>query len=145
LTGGDPTDVKTETTPPTPQIEPSHDADILDPPPPTGLIEVLYAGADSGAWTYEQGLVTALQVLAGEIGLEDLSPESPTSMEGTGVVLEAQSYLRSGSDPQVSAEIKRLLNILAPAPDRLLEYARPANASTSRSPGLSRLQYAETD
>ena len=38
----------------------------FEPPPPTGLVNQLYAGVESGEWTYEQGLVQALKIFTGE-------------------------------------------------------------------------------
>jgi hypothetical protein len=109
----------------------------VEPPPPSGLIDSLRAGVDAGRWTYEEGLVQSLKLFIGETNMTDVYPEPPASMEGFGLVREAQRYLRLGTDAAVKTEIERLLDIIAPPPERLLEYASPAPTGSSGSPGLA--------
>jgi len=115
---------------------PAPDAALDEPPPPTGLVNLLYAGVDSGAWSYEQGLVQALQIFTGQARVQvDPSGKLPASIEGSGIVREAQAYLASGQDAGKRSEIERLLGIIAPAPERLLEVADPEPVTGAREPG----------
>jgi hypothetical protein len=110
----------------------------FEPPPPTGLVNQLYAGVESGEWTYEQGLVQALKIFTGEAQVQtDSSGKKPASLEGSGLVREAQVYLNSGQDVGMRAEIERLLSVIAPAPERLLEVADPESVSRARGPGYA--------
>ncbi len=128
--------------PPTAEAEPAPAAEadfvfIDEQPPPASMVEMLEASVIGGAWTYEQGLIAGLQVLAGEALLTDAFGESPLTGEGTGILNLAFFYLESGTDPAAKAEIERLLAIVAPSPERLLEYAEPEGAQAHRPAGLS--------
>ena len=106
-------------------------------PPPAGLIDILAAGVESGAWSYEEGLINALKIFTGEFDPEGVWDELPGSFEGTGVIKQAQRYLREGPDSQTKFEIESLLEVITPSSERLLEVADPETASSSRAPGLS--------
>jgi hypothetical protein len=121
----------------TPESEstPGGAVEILEPPPPAGLTEALQAKVESGEWSYEEGLVQSLKMFTGETQLSGLFPERPANVEGFGLVREAQRYLRVGSDAATKAEIERLLSIIAPPPERLLDYASPAPTGSVRPNG----------
>ncbi|TFH38016.1 MAG: hypothetical protein E4G99_00675 [Anaerolineales bacterium] len=106
-------------------------------PLPAGLVDVLSAGVESGAWSYEQGLINALKLFTGEFDPSGIWDELPTSFEGTGIIREAQRYLREGTDPQVRLDIESLLAVIAPPSERLLEAAEPESSRSSRLPGLA--------
>ena len=117
---------------------PTNESMAFEPPPPAGLIDVLYDGMDNGAWSYEQGLVHALKIFTGEEQIDQItSDQRPSSTEGSGIVREAQQYLSSGEDAGERAEIERLLGIIAPAPERLLEVADPEPVTGARLPGYA--------
>jgi hypothetical protein len=100
----------------------------IDPPPPAGIVDALQLMVDSGEWTPEEALVNGLMIFTGEVDPEAAFPQAPSELEGTGLVLQALSYLEAGTDEASKAEIERLLNIVAPDPERLLEYSVPAGA-----------------
>ncbi|TFH38023.1 MAG: hypothetical protein E4G99_00710 [Anaerolineales bacterium] len=109
-----------------------------EPPAPAGLIDVLYSGVESGSWSYEKGLVEALKILTGETRVEQFAAgQHPSSTEGSGIVREAQLYLKNGQDAGERAEIERLLGVIAPAPERLLEVADPEPVTGARPPGYA--------
>jgi hypothetical protein len=110
---------------------------IEQEPPPASMVEILQAKVDSGEWTQEQGLIAGLQVLAGETSMKDAFGESPWTGEGTGILNLSFYDLAHGTDDAASAEIERLLAIVAPSPTRLLEYAEPEGSQSRRSAGLS--------
>lgn len=62
---------------------------------------------------------------------------APADAEATGVLLDGIHYLRVGEDPQSRAGIERLLNLIVPDIDRLIEYARPETGASNRGPGLA--------
>jgi hypothetical protein len=108
------------------------------PPAPAGLIDLLYGGVEGGSWTYEQGLVDTLRLFTGETRVEQFAAvQQPSSTEGSGIVREAQLYLKSGQDAGARAEIERLLGVIAPAPERLLEVADPELMTGARLPGYA--------
>jgi len=108
------------------------------PPPPQGMFDAMQERIDQGEWTLEQGLITSLRLLAGETSAQEaFGDRQPVTMEGFGTVVEARRYLRTGTDAAARAEIERLLPIVVPDVDRLLEYASPAGQSRSAGPGLA--------
>jgi hypothetical protein len=113
------------------------EAPLVEEPPPSGLFELFEQGIASGEWSREEGLIAGLKLFAGEASLGETFGEAPVQSEGTGLLHEALYYLQTGSDSAAKAEIERLLQIVAPSPDRLLEYAQPASASSGRGPGLA--------
>ncbi len=106
-------------------------------PRPSGLIDALEAGVADGSWSYEEGLISALQLLAGEVDGQSGVYAQAASLEGTGILREAQRYLQSGENAQARAEIQRLLNRIVPAPENLRAYAiaRGSGILESRWPG----------
>jgi hypothetical protein len=110
---------------------------IEEEPPPASMVEILETKVASGEWTEEQGLIAGLKVLAGEVSLTDAFGESPWTGEGTGILNLSFHYLTHGSDASARAEIERLLAIVAPSPERMLEFAEPEGAQTRRPAGLA--------
>ncbi|HET7010452.1 MAG TPA: hypothetical protein VFI11_06725 [Anaerolineales bacterium] len=111
----------------------------LEQPPPEGILDALKARVESGDWTYEEGLIQSLKIFTGEMEPGQAFPEVPSELEGTGLVMEAISYLQTGSDEQARQEIERLLNIVAPDPEKLLPFSRKIDSPSSRrgSAGLA--------
>jgi hypothetical protein len=104
----------------------------LEPPPPGGILDALQAKVEAGEWTHEEGLIQSLRIFTGDMQPEEAFAEAPSSLEGTGLVMEAMGYLASGADEGGRADIERLLTILAPDPERLLEYSVEAQAAHRR-------------
>ncbi|HET7010453.1 MAG TPA: hypothetical protein VFI11_06730 [Anaerolineales bacterium] len=119
-----------------PTEQPSGGLLELEPPPPGGLIDAFQERVESGAWTSEEGLIQSLRLFTGEATVASTYSEIPSNLEGFGIVREAQRYLRQGSDPATKAEIERLLGIIAPPIERLLEVSDPAPIGLGRGPGL---------
>jgi hypothetical protein len=107
----------------------------LEPARHEGLIDALTAKVEAGEWTFEEGLVQTLQLFTGEAALGEVYAEEPASMEGTGIVLEAERTLAAGGDSPARAELERLLEVLLPPTERLLEVASPAAEGSGRGPG----------
>lgn len=110
----------------------------LPPPPPAGLVDALQAQVDAGVMTREEALVSGVQLLAGEVDPATVLDEAPTSLEGTGVVFDAQRYLLYGTNETTKAEIARLMPILAPLPEVLLPYSVREGASRRDGTRLAR-------
>jgi hypothetical protein len=110
---------------------------LEEEPPPASMVEILEANIDGGEWTLEQGLIAGLQVMAGEASLTDAFGETPWTGEGTGILNLSFHYLTHGSDASARAEIERLLAVVAPSPERLLEYAEPEGTQGHRPAGLA--------
>ena len=110
---------------------------IEEEPPPASMVEILEANVASGEWTLEQGLIAGLKVMTGEASLTDAFGETPWTGEGTGILNLSFHYLTYGSDASARAEIERLLAIVAPPPERLLEYAEPEGTQGHRPAGLA--------
>ena len=99
---------------------------ITPEPLPVSYIDLLLKKIDSGEWTLEVGLVTMLKLFAGEIQPRETDVgRGVLESEGTGILLEAGDYLRTGVDPAVKEEIKRLMNILVPTQEALNQYSVP--------------------
>jgi Domain of Unknown Function (DUF1080) len=107
------------------------------PPPVAGLIDALRAQVEAGSMTSEQAIVSGLQILTGDLDADSTLGEAPASLEGTGVALDAQRYLETGTDESVKAEMERLLTVLAPSGEVLLPYSVPESASLRPSGGLA--------
>jgi len=120
------------------------DADpfVLDgpPPPPAGFVDSIQEGVANGTWTYEEGLIAALRVLAGENDVDQVfGASAPENAEATGVLLDARAYLNGAPDSDARAEIDRLYSLIVPDIDRLLPYSRPESGTYGRPPGLASL------
>ncbi|HET7010160.1 MAG TPA: family 16 glycoside hydrolase [Anaerolineales bacterium] len=124
-------------TPAQPTPSPDSWGEELPPPPPAGLVDALQSKVEAGEMSQEQALVSGLQILAGAVELETVLDEAPVTLEGTGVVLDAQNYLRTGEDEAAKAEIERLLEVLAPRPETLLPYSSPEGSSLRPAAGLA--------
>jgi hypothetical protein len=113
--------------------------------PASGYVDALYQGMDAGDWTYEEGLVAILNMMAGEIDPARDDIPRVVNTEGTGIVAEARRYLQEGQDEQVKVQIQRLLNRIAPPIDRILPYARLEDAqSTGPNPRSHQARVAMT-
>ncbi len=110
-------------------------APALEPAREEGLVDALFSKVEAGEWSLEEGLLQTLRLFTGEAALDEVYAEAPASMEGTGLILEAERYLASADDSPERAEIERMLNILLPDTERLLEVAEPATASSGHGPG----------
>ena len=117
----------------------------VTPSPPTSLIDALQAEVEAGEMSYEESLIAGLRLLAGELDLEVALSQTPVELEGTAIVHDAQLYLLRGSDAATQAELDRLLRILIPRPETLLEFSIPATSSSGRGRGVARPSGAEED
>jgi hypothetical protein len=113
-------------------------------PRPSGLIDALEAGIEDGTWSYEEGLISALQLLAGEENAGSGVYTQAASLEGTGIVREAQRYLQNGENFQARAEIQRLLNRIAPPPENIRAYSIAEGAASLKVDGLAAPAQEET-
>jgi hypothetical protein len=105
---------------------------------PISITEVLADGIDSGRWTEPEGILTALGYLAGELTEEEVfGAETPTSVEGTGVIRRAQAYLADASNADGREDMARLLSILIPMRRALEDLSEPAAAADASAPGLA--------
>ena len=100
---------------------------------PTSYAEYLLAQELSGRWARAEGLVRILAQFAGERdGDIVLDPANTLANSGTDVIRMARKYAESGVDPQASAEITRLLAIVALSPEQL-----ETSSSAEPSPGAA--------
>lgn len=132
---------------PAPTEIPSGEWLELEQPPPEGILDALRSKVESGEWTYEEGLIQSLEIFTGERQPEQAFTEVPSELEGTGLIMEAASYLSSGADPQAKEEIERLLSIVAPDPERLLPFSVRVDGPSSRrgTAGLARTAELQVD
>lgn len=91
--------------------------EVLDEEPPDrsglSLVDNLLAKEVAGEWALGEGLVSTLQLLAGEASDEDvLRRGDAANREGTGIVDMAFDYLETGTDVSAKAEIERLLGLV---------------------------------
>jgi hypothetical protein len=92
----------------------------------------------SGEWTREKGLVTLLKLFAGETTEQQVGmPSTITEFEETGILIQAGQYLDHGKDATTKAELKRLLQLLAPSQAKLDAYSIPAQATENKPAGLA--------
>ncbi len=113
------------------------------PPPPSDYVDIVLTKVEAGEITYEQGLIAALQLYAGEPGaLEVLGPTGPEGSEGNRLIGRVQNYLAIGSDEAAKAEMRRLLNIIAPNSEQLLPFAQPQPSAKASKSGLAKLGVA---
>lgn len=117
----------------------------LETPPPEGIIDAMAAKVAAGGWTKEEGLIQSLKLFTGEAQPEQLFPAVPADLEGTGLVAQAMAYVASAPESTTAKEINRLLNIVAPDPEKLLKYSVPAGSASREngSPGLASPRRAE--
>jgi hypothetical protein len=112
----------------------------MPPPPPSGYVKSIEAGVAAGLWTYEEGLIEALQVLTGEAPSLSLPQDlQPQGTEGTGVVRLAQDYLASGKNDGTKLELQRLIGQLIPEIDNLQLYSTPEPQAQAKVPGCADL------
>lgn len=118
----------------TPTEEPADFEDEIDLPP-ADYMDILNDKIDSGEWTREEGLITLLELFAGETSLDETGVDTSTLLEteGTGIVALSVEYLRDGSDEAAKAEITRLLNLLFPTPEMLLRYSQEGTGQSGAS------------
>lgn len=80
----------------------------------------------SGSWTREEALVENLRILAGERSLEDVYGSEPVAAhEGTGLLLSADRYLKEGGDTAAKAELQRLIALIMPEREWLMQRSQP--------------------
>jgi hypothetical protein len=103
---------------------------------PADYLEGVQARVDAGEWAYEAGLLAVLRTFAGR-SADPFAAGDLADREGTGVVLDAQRYVRQAADSPERAEMEELLGIILPTSDRLLPFARPEGQVSSRPPGLA--------
>jgi hypothetical protein len=96
------------------------------PLPPADFVSILEDKVASGEWTREEGLVTLLQVFAGEVTVDQsgIDTSSLLESEGTGILSLAAEYMISGTDETAKAEIARLVKLLVPTQEALLQYSQ---------------------
>ncbi len=114
-------------------LEPSGGVVLLpdEPLPPSDYAEIIQSKVEAGEISVEGGLIAGLKLFAGDAsGLEVLGDEQPVTGEGNTLLGLVHEYLATGSDPAAKAEMQRLLNIIAPSAERLLEYAEPEPAGS---------------
>ncbi len=142
--GAAPTPTATLTAPtntPLPEEESSEFGEL----PPMTFEEILAVGVDSGNWTEGEGLAQILKYFVGEIPQDSISGVSEVEeLAGTGIIRLAGDYLNQPDiDPEIRAEIERLLNIMFP-PQEVLDAisrqrsAAPSNELASSQPMLPR-------
>lgn len=99
--------------------------------PHFGYVDHLIAKEEAGDWTRGEGLVAILQLLAGEVeATEVLTDEGLINDWATDVIHAASSYQESGSDPDARAEIARLLQLLAPSREQLMQMSDQGESSS---------------
>ena len=110
--------------------------------PSRSLTQIISARVTEGTLTEEESLLMGLRFLVGEISYEEaFGDTNAISTEGTGLIKEAQRYLKNGEDAQTRDEIQRYLTILMPSPEILEQFSRPVSQS-STSPHLASLEMA---
>ncbi len=134
--------------PPTAMPEPTVldylDSSALDEP--DDLMDLALAHARAGEISYEQALIQTLKLFAGEAGALAVPADGAYHGEGNRLYGLARQYLASGADAAAKAEIERLLNVIAPSPERLLAYAEPQPAGGfGKAPGLERAAAQDDD
>jgi len=91
--------------------------------PPISFLELLERKTQSGAWTYEEGLIHLLRYAAGEE--EDARYDEVHNGELSGILSRAQGYLQTGDDPETKQEIRRLLPTLMPPLEAIQRHSLP--------------------
>lgn len=105
------------------------------------FVDNLLAKEEAGEWTRGEGLLATLQLFTGEAdGVDVLRQPEILRTEGTGVLRMAADYLESDTaEPEVAAEITRLLEVLIHTNAELEEMAGITPAASSRSSGGGQL------
>ena len=89
------------------------DHDTPDAPGAVDLVGNLFVREEAGEWTRGEGLVQTLQMILGEVDPEEVLPQGALLRdEATGIVNMARLHLEKASDPEVAAELRRLLGML---------------------------------
>jgi hypothetical protein len=100
--------------------------------PPLTFEAAIRRNVTNGKWTYEQGLLSGLRFMAGELSSQTVFGDQPLlSTEGTGLIQSAQRYVIDGQDAQTKAEIEHYLNLLMPSPETLDKFSSPATQSNT--------------
>ncbi len=109
--------------------------------PPSDYVDVFQAKVEAGEITYEQGLIAALKLYAGDAsGLEILGDAQPVTGEGNVLLGYVHQYLATGADPATKAELQQLLSVIAPSAEQLLRFAAPEPKAGGRGRrGLQRV------
>ena len=107
--------------------------------PPLSFTEFFEAGVETGQWTYEEGLASILQYVAGAGADDEFSGVTEViEPEANGIVRLAIEYLeRPDADPELASEIDHYLRILFPPLDVLEQISRPKGSASSHRLGSS--------
>ena len=98
----------------------------------SSLNQILYGGVEDGTWSTEEGILTSMRFLAGEISSDAAFGDTTLkSTEGSGVIFAAQAYVQTGKDEVAKAEIQRYLDMLMPSDEILDKISRPAQQSNT--------------
>ena len=105
----------------------------------SGYTDYLRAQMLAKKWSLEDGLIATLKAFVGETAAGSADVQKQVfSKEGTGIVLLADNYLRSGKDTAAKAEITRLLGLLVPSQQVLDLYSVSESKVTGFVGGMAR-------
>jgi hypothetical protein len=113
------------------------------PLPPFSLVDFLQEQTEEGEPISGQAIVQVLKLILGQLSVDDMvGLDELTGEGGTGVLAIAHEYLqREDADPDMQAEVARLLEIVAPSQEKVEAYAMPAEeARSGRAAGLAAVQ-----
>lgn len=114
-------------------------------PQPAEALDLMLEQVEAGELALEDGVLGLMRSLAGEGGGAEIELVAPGGVEfnsGWGLSEIAYQLYQESDDPELKAELDRLLRMLAPPQEALARYAAPSEtfeANGGRSqPGLSR-------
>jgi hypothetical protein len=99
----------------------------------TSSTDLLEAKIASGEWTEGEGLIILLKLFTGEINIDEV-PGSELVLEfsGTGAVRWGQDFIAdNNNDPELKAEIERLLSKLFPSEEILDLISKPSGRTSN--------------
>jgi len=104
--------------------------------PPLTYERLLETGVETGRWTHGDGLVFFLRYFAGELSENDLPGVEQVGLQtGSGIVALADEYrIQPDADPEISAELERLLRKMFPPQDVLDAISQPADETGLAAP-----------
>lgn len=104
--------------------------------PARELVPALSAQVESGHLTPEAAAITGLQLLLGDVQVEQIFPDSDVSLAGGFMMMNyAASILNESSDNAAIADIERLFNRLIPTQAMLDSISQPAENARLRAAG----------